>query len=159
MSNTIEYRHNSPFGRLPIEQVSPVVENGRFPAKGFIGEMIPFSAVVYREGHDALGVELLLTSPSGKTRVIRMNEGAPGSDSWHGKALVDEIGNWTFQIQAFSDEYGTWHHNTEVKLDAGIDQDLMMLEGIRLFTNAAAEKDRATADAKKLVELDRKSVV
>ena len=153
MSHTIEYRHNSPFGRLPIEQVSPVVENGRFPAKGFIGEMIPFSAVVYREGHDALGVELLLTSPSGKTRVIRMSEGAPGSDSWHAKALVDEIGNWTFQIQAFSDDYGTWHHNTEVKLDAGIDQDLMMLEGIRLFTNAAAEKGRAATEAKKLVEL------
>lgn len=153
MSHTIEYRHNSPFGRLPIEQVSPVVENGRFPAKGFIGEVIPFSAVVYREGHDALGVELLLTSPAGKTQTVRMTEGAPGSDSWHAKALVDSIGAWTFKIQAFSDEYGTWHHNTEVKLNAGIDQDLMMLEGVRLFTNAASEKGRSAAEAKKLVAL------
>lgn len=153
MSHTIEYRHNSPFGRLPIEQVSPVVEGGRFPAKGFVGEMIPFSAVVYREGHDALGVELLLTAPSGGTQVIRMSEGAPGSDTWHAKAVVDAIGDWTFQIQAFSDEYGTWHHNTEVKLDAGIDQDLMMLEGIRLFTNAATEKGRTASEAKKLVAL------
>jgi starch synthase (maltosyl-transferring) len=153
VSHTIEYRHNSPFGRFPIEQVSPVVEGGRFSAKGFVGEMIPFSAVVYREGHDSLGVELLLTSPTGKTATIRMNEGAPGSDSWHTKALVDSIGTWTFRIQAFSDEYSTWHHNTEVKLDAGIDQDLMMLEGVRLFTNAASEKDRTSAQAKQLVAL------
>jgi starch synthase (maltosyl-transferring) len=153
VSHTIEYRHNSPFGRFPIEQVSPVVEGGRFSAKGFVGEMIPFSAVVYREGHDSLGVELLLTSPTGKTATIRMNEGAPGSDSWHTKALVDSIGTWTFRIQAFSDEYSTWHHNTEVKLDAGIDQDLMMLEGVRLFTNAASEKHRTSAQAKQLVAL------
>ena len=153
MSHTIEYRHNSPFGRLPITEVAPVVDGGRWAAKGFVGELIPFSAVVFREGHDALGAELLLTSPAGKTKTVRMTEGAPGSDSWHAKAVVDELGAWTFKIQAFSDEYGTWHHNTEVKLDAGIDQELMMLEGIRLFTNAAAEKGRSKASAKKLVEL------
>ena len=82
-----------------------------------------------------------------------MSEGAPGKDSWHTKAKVDELGTWTFKIQAFSDEFGTWHHNTEVKLAAGIDQELMMLEGIRLFTNAAAEKGRTKASAAKLVEL------
>ena len=36
---------------------------------------------------------------------------------------------------------------------AGIDQELMMLEGIRLFTNAAAEKGRTKASAAKLVAL------
>jgi starch synthase (maltosyl-transferring) len=153
VSNSIEYRHNAPFGRLPITEVSPVVAGGRWPAKGFVGEVIPFSAVVFREGHDALGVELLLTSPTGKTQIIRMHEGAPGSDSWHTRALVPELGDWAFQIQAFSDDYGTWHHNTEVKLDAGMDQDLMMLEGVRLFTNAASEKARSEASAKKLVEV------
>ena len=153
MSHTIEYRHASPIGRLPITEVSPVVEAGRWPAKGFLGELIPFKAVVFREGHDALGAEVLLTSPSGKTSCIRMTEGAPGSDSWHSKAVVDELGSWTYVIQAFSDEYGTWHHNTEVKLAAGIDQELMMLEGIRLFTNAASEKGRGKSAAKKLVEL------
>ena len=153
MSQSITYRHNSPFGRLPITEVSPVVDSGRWPSKGFVGEVIPFSAVVFREGHDALGAELLLTSPSGKTKTIRMTEGAPGSDRWHGKAVVDELGSWKFRIQAFSDEYGTWHHNTEVKLQAGIDQELMMLEGIRLFTTAAGENGRSASGAKKLVAL------
>ncbi|MEY4450984.1 MAG: hypothetical protein RLZZ380_105 [Actinomycetota bacterium] len=149
----ITYRHSSPIGRLPISSVSPVVDGGRWPAKGVVGEMIPFSATVFREGHDALGVELLLTSPAGKTHTIRMHEGAAGSDSWHGRAVVDELGDWKFKIQAFSDEYGTWHHNTEVKLAAGIDQELMMLEGIRLFTNAASETTRSKKSAEQLVAL------
>lgn len=149
----ITYRHSSPIGRLPISSVSPVVDGGRWPAKGVVGEMIPFSATVFREGHDALGVELLLTSPAGKTQVIHMHEGAAGSDSWHGRAVVDALGDWKFRIQAFSDEYGTWHHNTEVKLAAGMDQELMMLEGIRLFTNAASETSRSKKSAEHLVAL------
>ena len=151
--STITFRHGSPIGRLPISSVSPVVDGGRWPTKGIVGEMIPFSAIVFREGHDSLGAELLLTSPAGKTKVVRMNEGAAGSDSWHAKAVVDELGNWIFKIQAFSDEYGTWHHNTEVKLAAGIDQELMMLEGIRLFTKAASEKGRSKKCAQLLVAL------
>lgn len=151
--SSISYRHASPIGRIPITSVSPVVDGGRWPAKGVVGEMVPFSAVVFREGHDCLGVELLLTSPSGKTKVIRMHEGAAGSDTWHAKALLDAQGIWTFKIQAFSDEYGTWHHNTEVKLAAGMDQELMMLEGIRLFTNAASESGRSKKSSENLVRL------
>ena len=115
--------------------------------------MVPFSAVVFREGHDALGVELLITSPAGKTEAIRMNEGAAGSDTWYTKAVLNELGNWSFRIQAFSDEYKTWHHNTELKLEADIDQELMMLEGIRLFTNAASDKTRSKSSAQLLVRL------
>ena len=151
--SSISYRHASPIGRLPITSVNPVVEGGRWPAKGVVGEMVPFSAVVFREGHDSLGVEVLLTSPNGKQSLIRMREGAAGSDSWHAKAVLDTQGIWKFKIQAFSDEYGTWHHNTEVKLAAGIDQELMMLEGIRLFTTAASEKSRSKKSAELLVAL------
>jgi starch synthase (maltosyl-transferring) len=151
--SSISFRHPSPIGRLPITSVNPVVDGGRWPAKAFAGEMVPFSAVVFREGHDSLGVELLLTSPSGKQTTTRMHEGAAGSDSWYSKALLAETGNWTFLIQAFSDEYGTWHHNTEVKLEAGIDRELMMLEGIRLFTTAASEKGRSKKSAELLVAL------
>ena len=115
--------------------------------------MVPFSAVVFREGHDALGVELLITSPAGKTQAIRMHEGAAGSDTWYTKAVLNELGNWSFRIQAFSDEYKTWHHNTELKLEADIDQELMMLEGIRLFTNAASDKTRSKSSAQLLVGL------
>jgi starch synthase (maltosyl-transferring) len=140
-------------GRLPILGVKPSVEAGRWPAKAFKGEVIPFSANVFREGHDALGVELLLTDPTGKQQLHRLAAGAMGSDLWHTKVQLDEQGIWNFQIRAFADEYETWHHNTSVKLAVGVDEELMMLEGIALFTRAAAEKSRTPANAKLLVQL------
>ncbi|MEY4618247.1 MAG: hypothetical protein RL101_433, partial [Actinomycetota bacterium] len=149
----ISYRHDEPIGRIPITKVKPVVDSGRWPAKAFQGEVLPFSAVVFREGHDALGVELLLTSPTEKVSVHRMHPGALGSDSWHVRAQLNEIGEFRFKIRAFADDYETWHHNTEVKLEVGVDEELMMLEGVALFTRAAAEKDRSKDNSKQLVAL------
>ena len=151
--NGISYLHENPIGRLPILGVKPSVEAGRWPAKAFKGEVIPFSANVFREGHDALGVELLLSDPNGKQQIHRLTPGALGSDLWHTKVQLAEQGTWKFQIRAFADEYETWHHNASVKLAVGVDEELMMLEGIALFTRAAAEKGRTPANAKLLVEL------
>ena len=152
----INYRHDAPIGRLPITKVTPVVDGGRWPAKAFVSEVIPFSAVVFREGHDSLGAELILTSPSGNTSVYRMRAGAPGRDSWHTLAQLNEQGKYRFQIRAFGDDYETWHHNASVKLAVGVDEELMLLEGVALFARAASEPQRSKADAKKLVELAEK---
>ena len=149
--NQIE--HDSLIGRLPITAVSPVVDGGAYLAKAFVGEVIPFSAVVFREGHDALGVELILTSPTAKVSVHRMQPGSLGSDSWHTIAQLTEQGEYKFQIRAFGDDYETWHHNATVKLAIGADEELMMLEGVNMFAGAAAEADRSASEAKKLVEL------
>ena len=132
-------------GRIPILAVSPVVEGGQYPAKGYEGEVIPFSARVFREGHDSVAAEVVLTAPSGKVTVQRMTGGAPGTDLWHAKAQVSEVGSHRFVIRAFEDGYLTWHHNAEIKIHAGIDVDLMLLEGVNLFTRAAAETDRSKA--------------
>ncbi len=144
------------YGRIPIEHVSPAVDGGVVAAKAFEGEVIPFSAVVYREGHDSLGAEVLLTSPTGKTSVHRMGAGSPGSDIWQTRVQLTEIGEYTFSIRAFGDEFDTWHHNASVKIAAGVDEELMMLEGIALLTRAASEKTRTAANAKALVELAEK---
>jgi starch synthase (maltosyl-transferring) len=154
--NAISYLHENPIGRLPILGVKPSVEGGRWPAKAFKGELIPFSANVFREGHDALGVELLLTDPAGKQQIHRLTAGALGSDLWHTKVQLNDQGVWKFQIRAFADDYDTWHHNATVKLAVGVDEELMMLEGIALFTRAAAEKGRTAANAKALVALAEK---
>ena len=140
-----------PFGRLPILNLSPVVEAGRWPAKAYVGEVVPFQATVFREGHDALGAELLLTSPSGVQTIHRLKAGAPGSDKWGTSVLIKEQGRFLFQIRAFADEFETWHHNSTVKIAVGVDEDLMMLEGINLFTKAAAEETRSKANSKVLL--------
>lgn len=120
-------------GRFPITKLWPEVDAGRYPVKAFVSEVIEFGCVAFREGHDKLAVELLLTSPLGKTTRHRMQPGAPGIDQWLFKTQLNELGHYKYQISAWDDEYGTWEYNTRVKLTAGVDQDLMILEGLRLF--------------------------
>lgn len=151
--NTNSQAIGQPFGRLPILNLSPVVESGRWPAKAFVGEVVPFQATVFREGHDALGAELLLTSPSNTQTVHRLKAGAPGSDQWRTSVLIREQGKYLFQIRAFGDDYETWHHNATVKIAVGVDEELMMLEGVRLFKQAAAEASRSKSNGKLLLEV------
>ncbi|MCW2842123.1 MAG: alpha amylase, catalytic region, partial [Nocardioides sp.] len=55
-------------GRIPVMNVMPVVDLGRLPAKATVGEPFPVSATVFREGHDKLGAEVVLTGPDGSRR-------------------------------------------------------------------------------------------
>ena len=47
-------------GRIEIDDVAPVVSNGRYPAKAVVGELVPVNAVVWREGHDAVAATLVV---------------------------------------------------------------------------------------------------
>ncbi|WP_460529994.1 alpha-1,4-glucan--maltose-1-phosphate maltosyltransferase [Humibacter ginsengiterrae] len=127
-------------GRLPILEVGPVVEGGAWPAKAYDGEVVPFSAVAFREGHDLIGVELVLTAPSGTTLRRRMSPLAPGTDRWGTTALLNEQGTWRFHIEAWADDVATWWHAAGIKVPAGIDTDLMLAAGAELLNRAAAEQ-------------------
>jgi len=148
----ITHKHLSPIGRIPILQISPVVDEGRWAAKAFAGEVIPFGATIFREGHDALGGEVHLTSPSGKTSTHRLAAGAPGTDRWQSLIRLDEVGTYRFSIVAFADDFETWNHNTEVKLAAKVDEELMMLEGVALFEGASKNSNLDKATAAKFAE-------
>ncbi|HEY1156974.1 MAG TPA: maltotransferase domain-containing protein, partial [Arthrobacter sp.] len=139
------------FGRFPITAVQPVVEDGKFPAKALPGEAIVVGATAFREGHDMLGVSAVLLDPSGAERQrVRLapprGERGMGTDRWEGILTPSETGNWSFVIEAWHDRYGTWHHNAEVKIDAGIDVELMLAEGAKLLGEAAAEDFRDDVD-------------
>ncbi len=124
-------------GRIPIRFLEPQQPEQRWPAKAYAGEVIPFEATVFREGHDELGVELLLTSPAGVETVHRMTPGAPGLDRWHTVAQVPTEGLWMWRVRAFTDEWATWFHNAEIKIPAGQDVDLMLTTGRELLERAA----------------------
>ena len=53
-------------GRIPIVDVAPVVGCGRWPAKAVVGETVVVGATVFREGHDAVNANVVLSDPSGR---------------------------------------------------------------------------------------------
>src|SRR5690606_7554963 len=55
----------TPIGRIPVIELAPVVEGGRWPAKAVTGEAVRVQATVFREGHDAVAATAVLTGPDG----------------------------------------------------------------------------------------------
>src|SRR5689334_21943443 len=117
-------------GRIPVMNVMPVVDLGRQPAKATVGEPFPVSASVFREGHDKLGAEVVLTGPDGVRRdPVRMTKAGDVPDRYEAWVTPDSPGAWTFEVQAWSDPVGTWQHAAGLKIPAGVDVDLMFTEG------------------------------
>ncbi len=137
-------------GRIPILGLSPQVDEGLWPATAFSGEVIPFRATAFREGHDRIGVDLLLLDPAGVQTEHRMHPMAPGTDRWEVEVQLEYEGLWRYRIQAYADEFATWLHNAEVKIPAGVDVELMLTMGRDVLTRAAADKRRSTAERRQL---------
>ncbi len=139
-------------GRIPILALSPQVDDGAWPAKAFSGEVVPFQATAFREGHDLIGVDLLLLDPNGAQTEYRMKAIAPGTDRWEVLVQLETEGLWRFRVQAYGDEYATWLHNATVKVPAGVDVELMFTMGHGLLERAASDKRRSTAERRHLGE-------
>jgi starch synthase (maltosyl-transferring) len=142
-------------GRIPIRFVGPVEPEGRWPAKAWVGEVVPFHATVFREGHGLLGAELLLTSPDGTEVPHRMRLTGEGTDLWEALAAPDAVGTWRFRVRAWSDDWASWLHTAAVKLAAGQDVELTLaigaalLEGrdrLKLYREAAVALRDASRD-------------
>lgn len=143
-------------GRIPVTGVSPAVPDPRWHPKAFDGEVVPFRATVFREGHDQVGAMLVITAPSGVERRERMVLTAPGTDRWEAEVLLDEIGEWRWSVIGFDDEIGTWRHDAALKVDAGVDVELMFEIGARLLDRAATETSRPTAARRRLTAVSAK---
>lgn len=133
-------------GRIPVFAPSPAQPGELWPAKAFVGEVVPFEATAFREGHDHIGVELLLTSPAKVQTRHRMTLSAAGTDRWRVQRALDAPGLWRYTIRAFADDYATWQHNASVKIAAGVDVELMFAAGAQLLARAGADSTRTASE-------------
>jgi len=124
-------------GRIVISDVDPVVSCGRYPAKAVRGERVAVVATVFREGHDAVAADVVVSRPDG-TRLpfLRMTPG--WNDRWSAELVADAEGDWAFAVEGWSDPLGTWWHDAPLKVDAGVDVELTLEEGAVLYERAAA---------------------
>ncbi len=106
-------------GRLGIDDVTPEVAGGRDPAKAVVGEHVPVTATVWREGHDAVAATVVWAGPDGQERSTRMTEVGQGLDRFATTIVPDAVGTWTFRVDAWGDPWATWTHAASVKHAAG----------------------------------------
>src|SRR5687768_2206679 len=89
-------------GRIPILNIQPVIDCGRWPAKAVEGETIEVSATVFREGHEMLGAAVVLRPPGARPGpLLHMSEKAPGTDRLAAEITPTETGLWHFRVEAW----------------------------------------------------------
>jgi len=128
--------------------VTPVVDCGRYPAKAVVGEPFTVTALVFREGHDALNADVVLTDPKGVRRPwVPMTTVTDEPDRWQAQVTPDLPGAWTFEVEGWGDPVATWRHAAEIKIPVKIDVELMFAEGILVLQRIADNlPGRRTAD-------------
>ncbi|MDR0991165.1 MAG: alpha-1,4-glucan--maltose-1-phosphate maltosyltransferase [Propionibacteriaceae bacterium] len=125
------------FGRIPVAKVEPVIDHGAYPAKAVVGESFPIRARVFREGHDRVNASAILTDPNGQTSRHDLTQIWPeGLDIWEVWVTADQVGDWQFRVEGWSDPWATWVHNAEIKLTNNTDVNLMYAEGYAILEQA-----------------------
>ena len=128
--------------RFGIDDVRPQVSGRTLPAKAVVGEVVPISALVWREGHDAIAATLVLVSPSGEQFSVPMHQEVYRPDYVHGIFIPREKGLWRYRVDAWSDVMATWRNAVEKKLAAGqTEKELAndIAHGADLFAAAIAQ--------------------
>lgn len=101
-----------------IENVSPSVNNGRYPVKRVIGEQLTVEADIFKDGHDQL--EAVLKWKSSKGRVWQETRMHPlNNDRWGASFTLGKTGTYQFSIEAWGDPFFSWLHDFERRLDGG----------------------------------------
>src|SRR3954471_14670924 len=140
----------SMIGRIPISDVRPAVDCGRWPAKAAVGETITVTATVFREGHDAVAANVVLVGPDGRARPFTRMRRLPDigtTDRWAAEVVVDAAGDWAFYVEAWGDPIGTWRHDAVIKIPLGHDVDLVCADGALLHERAAGDAPKASRPA------------
>jgi starch synthase (maltosyl-transferring) len=127
----------SALARLAIECVAPALDDGRFPVKRIIGETLRVGADIFKDGHDLLAARIRYRAPGENDWRYTPMAFDYNSDRWLGSFPLDQIGRWTYTVEAWTDQFGTWRSELEKKINAGHDVSIELLEGAELVESAA----------------------
>ena len=122
-------------GRIAIEAVTPSVDDGAFPARRTVGDMVTVACDVICEGHDQLSVLLAWRAADRadwhETRMTPL-----GNDRWQAQFRPSRLGRWEFRVQAWRDAFASFRDELTKKYAAGLDVRLEVIEGQRLVEAA-----------------------
>ena len=129
-------REAAKFPRIAIENVSPSIDGGLFPARAIVGECVVVQADVICDGHEVLRVSLMW-QPADAARWTEVPMVSVGNDRWEGMLPLKRVGLHYFTVHASHDDFGTFCDQLSKKLAAGVGRPVDLDEGLRLVQAAA----------------------
>ncbi len=128
--------------RVVIENVSPELDGGKYPAKAVENESLRVEADIFVDGADTIMAELCFRS-LGVTEWHRSPMAPQGNDRWQGSCTVGLPGRYEYTVEAWVDHFQTWKKGLAKKIEAGQDVSLDLQIGALLLDDGAK---RAGAD-------------
>ncbi len=135
-------RNNEAPTSILIEDVTPIVDGGRYPIKREVGDTVAVQADIFREGHERL-LAVIQYRPADEDAWREAPMSFFDNDRWTGEFIVDQNTMWEYRIQAFPDPIGSWQEEMEKKLAAGVDVESELDEGLLLYQELLSRTDPA----------------
>jgi len=128
--------------RAVVENVTPIVDGGRFAVKRVVGDKVAVEADCFADGHDVVAARLRWRRED-EDRWHETPMVPIGNDRWRAVFEPDAVGRWVYTVCAWVDRFLTWHHDFERRIEAA-DIRVAARVGARLIAQAA---ERAGGDA------------
>jgi starch synthase (maltosyl-transferring) len=123
--------------RVVIEEITPVVDGGRYPVKVTYGSTVDVGANVFRDGHDLVAARVIFLAP-GEPQWRSAPLGYQfDPDRWFGSFKVEQLGRWHYGVEAWPDHFGTWRSELQKRVQAGQDVRSELLVGALLLERYA----------------------
>src|SRR5579875_1648650 len=135
---------------LVIEDVRPSTPHG-YAAKALVGERVPVSASIFRDGHDELAGQALLWACGPSSSAASADGGpvcvcplTPGpDDTWFGSVVAPAPGLYELVVEAWTDRWATWAKKAAAKLAARQDVSVEVAEATALIEQWASSRPSA----------------
>jgi starch synthase (maltosyl-transferring) len=129
--------------RIQIQNITPLVDCGRYAVKACVGDEVRVEATIFRDGHEVLGAALRTKAP-GSTRWQEAAMEDLGNDRWAATFAPDSCGPWSYRVEGWVDPVRSFQWELHRKVDGG-QQDLSseLAEGALLLGRERVTVDEA----------------
>jgi len=122
-----------------IENVSPLVNGGRYPIKRLAGEDVVVEADIFKDGHDVVSAMLKWRKVGASHWFETPMTAIPnGNDRWQGTCSFFEPATYEVTIEAWTNTFASWQYEFRKKFAANLPNlGSETLEGAALLADAA----------------------
>ncbi|MBK3748031.1 alpha-1,4-glucan--maltose-1-phosphate maltosyltransferase [Stutzerimonas balearica] len=121
--------------RIAIESSEPVIDGGRFAAKGIVGQPVSVTSKIFADGHDKLAAAVCWRI-KGESSWRRARLKALVNDSWEGHFTPTQVASHEFMIEAWWDVFESYRYELSKKHAAGVPISVELEEGKRHLQRA-----------------------
>jgi starch synthase (maltosyl-transferring) len=141
--------------RIAIEDVSPEINCGRYPAKSVVGAPVTIDADILCDGHDVLAAAVQHRR-KGDRRWAEVPMRLVENDRWRAEITFQDLGPHEYLVAAWRDLFHGWREEVGKKYGAGQKISLELVEGRAIVERTVAESTYGTpAERGKLKALAR----